>query len=110
MGITYDYQFHSILCWLLGINKGVTMKTIDVKSMLIGFLLCACFFLTIGATDEDIQYQQKKGYRPIGQFQASSVFVRGGAYDDDDYVLITVIDTQSGFIVGRDKNHYSSYR
>ena len=27
------------------------MKTIDVKSMLIGFLLCACFFLTVGATD-----------------------------------------------------------
>ena len=26
------------------------MKTIDVKSMLIGFLLCAVGFLTIGAT------------------------------------------------------------
>ena len=35
------------------------MKTIDVKSMLIGFLLCAVGFLFIGATenDENVNYR-----------------------------------------------------
>jgi len=30
------------------------MKTIDAKSMLIGFLLCAVGFLTIGSTDSGL--------------------------------------------------------
>ena len=42
------------------------MKTIDVKSMLIGFLLCAVGFLTIGATKIDSQIGRYEGYGDKG--------------------------------------------
>ena len=43
------------------------MKTIDVKSMLIGFLLCAVGFLTIGAGT----MESAGAYEgTIGQYQA----------------------------------------
>ena len=59
------------------------MKTIDVKSMLIGFLLCAVGFLTIGATNSNNEY---------GRYQ-----VTGYGDDAGDIYLINTKTGQSWF-------------
>ena len=113
MGITYDYQFHSILCWLLGINKGVTMKTIDVKSMLIGFLLCACFFLTIGATDEVESMQWNVDGKVIVEDVEGNLIIdsNNGRYQlstctNKTYVEETIIDTRLRLQLRRSQQYY----
>jgi len=55
----------------------MSIKTIDAKSMLIGFLLCAVGFLTIGATDSGLG----KGILNVD----GTLFVRGLVVTDDFY-------------------------
>ena len=74
------------------------MKTIDVKSMLIGFLLCAVGFLTIGATDNN-------GY---GKYQVSTATFASDISQRNIYV--TVIDTQTGRVHSRKKYKESTYK
>jgi len=50
---------------------GVTMKTIDVKSMLIGFLLCACGFLFMGFVEEHTH----QAYDIEGKILAYNVYI-----------------------------------
>lgn len=90
------------------------MKTIDVKSMLIGFLLCAVGFLTIGATSysqAQAQAAQQRATRPVGMYQSSSVFIRD-SYDPrtEGYVLTTVINTLTGKVAVRYKYDESTYK
>jgi len=48
---------------------GDTMKTIDVKSMLTGFLLCACGFLFMGQFGGKYSKDAKLNMNPSGKFQ-----------------------------------------
>jgi hypothetical protein len=68
------------------------MKSIDVKSLLIGFLLCAVGFFTIGATDNN-------GY---GKYQVSTATFPNEAPVDhsgnDKNIYVTIIDTKDGSI------------
>jgi hypothetical protein len=61
MGITYDYQFHSILCWLLGINKGVTMK----KMLILALLFMGCAEDTMSSSAGScVTFWSASGYTP----------------------------------------------
>lgn len=65
------------------------MKSIDVKSLLIGFLLCTIGFLTIGATGS-------RGIPGgIGKYQI--------AMATGQYVYETIINTETGSVVKRRK-------
>lgn len=102
------------------------MKTIDIKSLLIGFLLCACGFLTVGATPAELQAEHEKAFKSgksysntstyttkqyeVGKFQASSVFVRDGLDPHNGgFVLTTIIDSQTGRVHFRKKSYPSSF-
>ena len=64
------------------------MKSIDVKSLLIGFLLCATFFLSVGA---------RPASDGVGTFQMSSAYhVKKG------WVVKGMINTKTGELY-----HYS---
>ena len=71
------------------------MNTLDVKSMLVGFLLCTVGFLTIGATNTDMN----------GRFQLSTC-------TNNTYVEETIMDTMTGEIISREsmrvKGHYKT--
>jgi hypothetical protein len=64
---------------------GDTMKTIDVKSMLIGFLLCACGFLFTAQSSHD-------EYNPI-KYDMSTI------YTDGSFVAVTIMDVSTAKIV-----------
>ena len=97
------------------------MKTIDVKSMLIGFLLCACFFLTVGATDEVESMQWNVDGKVIVEDVEGNLIIdsNNGRYQlstctNNTYVEETIIDTRTGKIISREslrvKGHYSTIK
>jgi|21_taG_2_1085346.scaffolds.fasta_scaffold03885_5 hypothetical protein len=61
------------------------MKSIDVKSLLIGFLLCATFFLSVGAVS---------GNDGIGRYQLC--LQANGSYKNE-----AILDTRTGRVVSR---------
>ena len=80
------------------------MKSIDVKSLLIGFLLCATFFLSVGAKpsyDIDSSWHPAVASDgPVGTYQITSN-TRDGAY---------LINTRNGalywLVKGQTEKHW----
>ena len=85
----------------------------DIKSYVIGFLTCACLLLIMGQTIGNEQIEQMKNMTnqmknaglmpdPVGRYQISTIFT--GAYP-----LHTIMDTKSGEIIAKIRDHTKNY-
>ena len=71
------------------------MKSIDFKSMLVGILIGACFFLIMGQTSDN----------QIGRYQLATSFSEGNGR----WIHETILDTQTGKVAKRDSYHQHLY-
>ena len=80
----------------------------DIKSYVIGFLTCACLFLIMGQTKQDVMKDIKTLITENGRYQASSVFVSSKL--GSDLILTTIIDTRTGEIAKKNKSITKDYK
>jgi len=74
-------------------------KTIDIKSLLIGFLLATSVMLFMGHASSNLL--------ETGRYQVSAAAVGEKIYEV--IVFETIIDTKTGSIVGRDMLGYNDF-
>jgi len=80
----------------------------DIKTFIIGFLTCACLFLIMGQTENNVMKDIKTLITENGRYQASSVFVSSKL--GSDLILTTIIDTRTGEIAKKNKSITKSYK
>ena len=83
----------------------------DIKSYVIGFLTCACLFLIMGQTENNVMKDIKTFITENGRYQiATSSSIKGGTAW---WIHETIIDTRNGEVVGRDsyvQKHYNKHK